>query len=76
MWGVAEPLNETQSISPYDWVSPDGKVHHVPYRIGTGLVARGKHVLSLTPPATAARAYRSLQAGPDPVRNVVHLRFG
>jgi len=59
--GVAEPLNETQSISPYDWVSPDGKVHHVPYRIGTGLVARGKHVLSLTPPATAARAYRSLQ---------------
>ena len=35
--GVAEPLNETQSISPYDWVDGKGKVHHEPYRIGKGL---------------------------------------
>jgi len=59
--GVAEPLNETQSISPYDWVDGKGKVHHEPYRIGKGLVVRGKHQVFLTAPASAARAYRRLQ---------------
>jgi alpha-mannosidase len=59
--GVAEPLNETQSISPYDWVDAKGKAHHEPYRIGKGLVVRGKHQVFLTAPASAARAYRALQ---------------
>lgn len=59
--GVAEPLNETQSISPYDWIDGKGETHHEPYRIGKGLVVRGKHYLFLSPPASAARAYRTLQ---------------
>jgi len=59
--GVAEPLNETQSISPYDWIDSKGNTQHDPYRIGKGLVVRGKHYLFLTPPSSAAKTYRSLQ---------------
>lgn len=60
--GVAEPLNETQSISPYDWVDDKKVVHHSPYRIGKGLVVRGKHRLTITSSARAARSYRALQS--------------
>ena len=59
--GVAEPLNETQSISPYDWVDAKRQVHHEPYRIGKGLVVRGKHLVFLSAPGRAARTYRALQ---------------
>jgi hypothetical protein len=59
--GVAEPLNETQGISPYDWVDKEGHTHHDPYRIGKGLVVRGKHHIFVSPPDSAARAYRTLQ---------------
>ena len=59
--GVAEPLNETQGISPYDWIDGKGQSHHEPYRIGKGLVVRGKHYLFVSPPSSAARAYRALQ---------------
>lgn len=41
--GVGEPLNETQSITPY----PN------PKRIGTGLVVRGKHTVLLDAPGAA-----------------------
>jgi lysosomal alpha-mannosidase len=59
--GVGEPLNETQSISPYDWKDDDDVVHREPVRIGKGLVVRGTHTISLTTPAQAAREYRRLQ---------------
>jgi hypothetical protein len=59
--GVAEPLNETQGISPYDWIDKAGHTHHDPYRIGKGLVVRGKHHIFVSPPDSAARAYRTLQ---------------
>jgi len=59
--GVGEPLNETQSISPYDWKDDEDIVHREPVRIGKGLVVRGTHTISLTTPAKAAREYRRLQ---------------
>mmetsp|Transcript_39618 Transcript_39618/g.61821 ORF Transcript_39618/g.61821 Transcript_39618/m.61821 type:complete len:636 (+) Transcript_39618:519-2426(+) len=60
--GVAEPLNETQSISPYDWKDKSGVTHHNPYRIGKGLVARGKHWVSVTSKKRAPSVYRRLQS--------------
>jgi len=42
-------------------VDPKGNTHHEPYRIGKGLVVRGKHFLFLSPPSSGARAYRKLQ---------------
>mmetsp|Transcript_22531 Transcript_22531/g.50755 ORF Transcript_22531/g.50755 Transcript_22531/m.50755 type:complete len:1065 (-) Transcript_22531:1137-4331(-) len=59
--GVQEPLNETQSISPYDWEDKDHRVHHEPLRIGKGLVVRGKHVLAISSPESAAEGYRRVQ---------------
>ena len=53
-----------QGITPYDWRDSDGTVRHDPARLGAGLVARGKHLLSVTSPARAARAYRRLQVRP------------
>eukprot|EP00929_Paragymnodinium_shiwhaense_P067516 TRINITY_DN33975_c0_g1_i1.p1 TRINITY_DN33975_c0_g1~~TRINITY_DN33975_c0_g1_i1.p1 ORF type:complete len:1024 (-),score=239.94 TRINITY_DN33975_c0_g1_i1:389-3010(-) len=52
--GVGEPLNETKYITSY--VS-DPKGQHY----GPGLVVRGKHLVSLAPPAKAAEAWRPLQ---------------
>ncbi len=75
-----------QGITPYDWRDSDGTVHHDPVRVGPGLVVRGKHLLSVTAPRRAARAYRRLQVregncrrpGPGPARNgpVVQARLG
>ena len=59
--GVGEPLNETQSITPYDWRDGEGVVHHDPLRIGQGLVVRGKFQLAVTAPQLAPRFYRRLQ---------------
>jgi len=58
---VANPNLLSQSISPYDWRDSDGTVYHDPYRIGPGLVVRGRHWLSVTSPGRAARMYRRLQ---------------
>jgi len=48
--GVAEPINETQGITPY----PN------PVRIGPGLGISGSHYLLLNSPSTAAASYRPL----------------
>eukprot|EP01124_Arcella_intermedia_P030595 TRINITY_DN6729_c0_g1_i1.p1 TRINITY_DN6729_c0_g1~~TRINITY_DN6729_c0_g1_i1.p1 ORF type:complete len:980 (+),score=171.65 TRINITY_DN6729_c0_g1_i1:417-2942(+) len=50
--GVGEPLNETDSITPY----PN------PQRIGTGLHITGTHYLSLDPPNAALSHIRPLQS--------------
>jgi len=42
-------------------VDPKGNTHHEPYRIGKGLVVRGKHFLFLSSPSSGARTYRKLQ---------------
>jgi len=49
--GVGEPMNETDSMTPYP----------VPIRIGKGLVITAKHFLTLDKPPIAARTWRPLQ---------------
>eukprot|EP00932_Pfiesteria_piscicida_P000367 SRR837773.10358.p1 GENE.SRR837773.10358~~SRR837773.10358.p1 ORF type:complete len:789 (-),score=310.03 SRR837773.10358:64-2187(-) len=52
--GVGEPLNETEYVTPY--VGDNQGQHY-----GPGLVIRGKHLLSLEAPASAAKHWRPLQ---------------
>jgi hypothetical protein len=52
--GVGEPLDETEFISSY--ISDGIHGEHS----GPGLVIRGKHVVTLEPPTTAARVWRPL----------------
>jgi len=52
--GVGEPLNETEYVTPYWGAGPQGQ-HQ-----GRGLVIRGQHFLTFTPPATAASHWRPL----------------
>ena len=51
--GVGEPLNETRDTRSY--AAGDGGAH-----TGPGLVVRGTHLLSLAPPASAAKLWRPL----------------
>eukprot|EP00928_Gymnodinium_smaydae_P071618 TRINITY_DN55154_c0_g1_i1.p1 TRINITY_DN55154_c0_g1~~TRINITY_DN55154_c0_g1_i1.p1 ORF type:complete len:1000 (-),score=187.82 TRINITY_DN55154_c0_g1_i1:255-3206(-) len=51
--GVGEPLNETQFVKAY--VSGDKGQHY-----GPGLVVRGRHLVMLSTPAEAAKAWRPL----------------
>jgi len=50
--GVGEPLNETQYVTPY--IGSGSRGQHY----GPGLVIRGKHLLTLTAPALAAKVWR------------------
>lgn len=54
--GVAEPLNETEFVTPY--VGPDAGTYGRHY--GRGLVTRGKHFLLFGAPDNAARQWRPL----------------
>jgi len=52
--GVGEPLDETESVTPYYGLPPHG------YHYGPGLIVRGTHYVSLEAPTTAASVWRPL----------------
>ena len=51
--GVGEPLDETEFVNPYVGDNQGAK-------FGAGLVIRGRHLVTLEPPATAASIWRPL----------------
>ena len=58
--GVHEPLNETEFVTNYIANKDNDGHHQTGNHYGPGLIVRGRHAVSIEPPATATQVWRPL----------------